>query len=501
MVRISHYSILSDPLPDGRYVLMNGISGALDVVSPELGAMLAEALWNERPEEANRAVEYLDEESRRQWLERGHLTELSPEQEREIVAAIASAMHEQLRRLPRFLIVPNLDCNYRCTYCFERPLQRTLHVIGADISYGAGNVVMGLEQVKAVYACIARIQQEAGHPGGGQIILYGGEPLDSAHREVVREIVRQGIARGFYFAAVTNGHHLNEFIELLGRGAIEQVQVSIDGPKHIHDRRRIAIGGGSSFDKVMANIRLVLASTDAEVQIRVHVDPQNIQHFDELLGIFSAEGWLNHPQVVIYTNTVYVKDARGQVCTRMENGDIVRELRRRVASFSNVYTSAPEFHASLAMRPVFEEGERYRLRGTYCAANSGMYVFAPDWHVYACWESIGKACSRLGRYNPDGTLALDEAMVRRWFERSVATVPECQRCAYALVCGGGCAQYAEYNHGSPYHPYCDDFQRIFRSTLAHNVTYFLEHGGARPQQIFSAEPTAEVLTTARRDFS
>jgi len=498
MVRFSHYSILSDRLPDGRYVLMNGISGALDVVLPELGEMLKEALWNERPEQADWVVEHLDEETRREWLERGHLTELSAEQERQLVTTIASALHDELRRLPRFLIVPNLDCNYRCTYCFERPLQKTLYVIGSEISHARGNVVMSLGQVSAIYASIERIQRDAGHPGGGQIILYGGEPLDRAHRGVVEEIVRLGTARGFYFAAVTNGHDLDEFVELLGQGAIEQVQVSIDGPKRIHDRRRIAIGGGSSFDKIMANVRLALARTDAQIQVRVHVDPQNIEHFDELLRIFSHEGWLNHPQVVIYANTVYVKDACGRVGTRIDHGDIVRELRERVTPYFNVYMSAPDFHASAAMRPVFENGDRFSLRGTYCAANSGMYIFAPDWHVYACWESIGKACSRLGRYSADGDLALDEGMVRRWFERSIATVPECRRCAYALICGGGCAQYAEYNHGTPYRPYCDDFQRIFRSALADNVTYFLEQGEGKVQGILSAESTAQAIATGRR---
>jgi uncharacterized protein len=84
---------------------------------------------------------------------------------------------------------------------------------------------------------------------------------------------------------------------------------------------------------------------------------------------------------------------------------------------------------------------------------------------------------------------MDEAVVNRWFTRSVAEIPECLDCPYALVCGGGCAQYAEYNNlGSSAHPYCDNFQQIFRATLAENVEGFLsgQLAGSQPLNIMDS---------------
>jgi uncharacterized protein len=261
---------------------------------------------------------------------------------------------------------------------------------------------------------------------------------------------------------------------LLGRNKIEQVQISIDGPKEVHDRRRIHLGGESSFERILKNVPLVLEGTDAEIQLRVHVDPANIHLFEETLAIFGREGWLNHPQVVIYANTVYEKDKFGNVRSRIDNTQIHARLRELAAAYSNVCTSAPAVHSRRAFERVFALGERLQVTGTYCAANTGNYIFAPDGQIYACWESVGKPCSRIGSYMSNAGVSLDNAAVQKWFHRSVARIPECLTCSYALVCGGGCAQYAEYNHGTPFKPYCDDFQGVFSSSLAEQVEDFVE---------------------------
>jgi len=474
MPRFSSYSIISDPLPGGGFILLNGISGAMDLVSNELGHRICDLLAGERKPEADDASSILDERTRLSFEERGHVTELSAEEERQMVVELADVMHESAARMPRFMIVPNLDCNYRCSYCFERPLQNALKSPNAEISHEKSNVVLQSGQVEGIYKAIESIQLAAGRDPGGQIILYGGEPLDRRNHAVVEDIVKSGVARNYYFAAITNGHDLDAFIDLIGIGKIEQVQVSIDGPKDVHDKRRIYVGRESSFDAIARNIDLVLEHCTAQVQIRVHVDPTNISLFEGLIDFFKHKGWLDRNDVIVYANTVYEKTREGKVTVEMEHSAIADRLNAIARRHSNIHTSAPAVHASNAMRPAFEQGKRFSLKGTYCSANTGNYIFAPDSKVYACWESVGKACSRVGSYESDGRLQMDDKAVSKWFKRSIATVPGCQTCSYALVCGGGCAQYAEYNFGEPYRPYCDDFQTTFRKALAENAEYYLK---------------------------
>lgn len=483
MRRFSTYSILSAPLADGSYVLLNGLSGAMDLLTQDLGEALREPLWAERPQDANHLIDELPQALVDQFCERGHITELSEDEERQLVVTIADAMHEHEHAQPRFMIVPNMDCNYRCTYCFERPLQNALKSKNADISHLKGNVVLSPGRVEAIYDGIAALQREANCRTGGQIILYGGEPLDRKNEAVVRRIVEEGLSRGFFFAAITNGHDLDAFMDLLGAGKIEQVQISIDGPKNIHDKRRVYVGRESSFDRIVVNIRRAIAETNAQIQIRVHVDPSNIGLFEEVLGYFEREGWLDESEerVIVYANTVYAKDENGRVTVGIDNGDIVRHISDVARRYGNVYTSAPAIHAARASVPAFERGERFGLKGTYCSANTGNYIFAADGCLYACWESVGKECSRIGRYDGPAGIVLDEHAVAKWFKRSIATLPECQKCPHALICGGGCAQYAEYEHGNPYRPYCDDFQRVFRHSLAERAEINLHSGEVREE--------------------
>ncbi|MBO6796637.1 radical SAM protein [Maricaulis sp.] len=475
MFRLSSYTILSTRLPSGGYVLMNGLSGSMDFISERIGAPLANALHPRNEAAIEEVIGTLPLPLKKEWYDRGHLVEMSRAEEQENVVNLAGALHDALHSKPAFMIVPNLDCNYRCTYCFERPMQNALKSTSGEISHHKGNVVMSREQADAALAAIAEIKKTRGQPPGGQIVLYGGEPLDRANLDVVTHIVRSGQAAGHHFACITNGHDLEAFLELIGSGGIEQVQISIDGPKDIHDKRRVYIGKESSFDKIVANIDLALEQTDAQIQIRVHVDPSNIHHFDTIISDFALRGWIDHPQVIIYANTVYDKDVEGTVHAEIDHGDIVTALNDRCREFDNVFTSAPAIHAERAMGPVFNENARFGLKSTFCSANTGNFIMAADGHVYACWESVGKACSRIGAYGPDKSLSLDEKATERWFSRSIETLPTCQRCRYALVCGGGCAQYAEYNTGDIYNAYCDDFERTFRAALSEHSERQITH--------------------------
>ena len=498
-MRLSSYSVLSDPLPGGGYALMNGCSGAIDLISNRVADILMKhatfrsaqgKAWTPRDKPSLKetngekflSVEILEDhevgpplssETVEFLLERGHLTRVSHEDERSHVARLANLLHEDQKARPVFMIVPTFDCNYRCTYCFERPLQNGLVKINSKVNYGSQNVLMTSRHVEAIYESIQQIQ--SGRPiTNNQIVLYGGEPLDADNKELVFEIVTLGVAKGFEFAAISNGHDWQHFMPLMGAGGIKQIQVSIDGPKQIHDKRRIYRKGGSSFDRILTNVNLVLEQSDTLIEIRVHVDPSNIHLFDEVLEVCRKEGWADNRSIVIYANTVYAKDPKsGKVGARIDNGEIMQRLHDSGSRYKNVFIGAPALNARMQLLPSMTEGAAYRLKSTYCAANTGNYIFAPDGHVYACWESVGKDCSRVGSYLTEEGLVFNQEMTEKWFNRSTARIPECLECPFALVCGGGCAQYSEYNTGTLYKPFCDDFERIFRTALTDTVEEFV----------------------------
>ena len=472
MLRLSSYAIVSEPLPGGGYSLLNGFTGAIDLISKEMAQFLLDALTQKDHREIYFDPDDIHAETREEFLERGHFTQLSHQEERAFLVQVTKMLHETEQKNVRFLVVPNLDCNYRCTYCFEKQLQEKFNPQNKSTGPKA---VLDSNQIESIYNCIGKLRSEAGQTGPLQIILYGGEPLDKDNKDIVFELVRKGEEKGINFAAITNGHDLDVFLPLFGPGPgkINQVQVTFDGPPDFHDKRRLPKTGEPSFHRLKKNVHSLLALEGVQVQLRVHADRSSVQYFGELLDIFENEGWLNNEKIVVYTSTIYSKDKSGEVSAAIENDKIENYLLDIAASYKNVIIGAPSANIREILGRALKKSQPYRLRSNFCGANTGMYIFAPDGHIYACWESLGKECSRIGSFSAPGNLEFNQEMKEKWFNRSVANIPECLECSYCLICAGGCVQYAYYNTGSMERPFCDNFYKIFPYALAKGVDNFL----------------------------
>lgn len=478
MLRFSSYTIITDQLQSGAHVMMNGCSGALDLIPASLATLIQHTIATSPYGQAYAKWDSMRSDTLVSFIDRGHLTELSHTEEQILAAEIAGGLHEFQANQPYFMIVPSMDCNYRCTPCFERYTQKRLNSEKSSISYQKGNVVMRRDFVPRIYDCIGSLQSYAGRDAGGTVILYGGEPLNADNLDLVLDIVHAGREQNYEFAAITNGHDLDKFLPIIRPDMLNQIQVSIDGPWHVHDKHRIHRNKEPSFDKLVSNINTVLGKGGAEIQVRVQVDPSNISLFEEILAFFEDQGWLNNQNVIVYSSTVYKKGNDGHVCANMEVGEVSRKLSSIALRYKNVFTDAPAVHAGGGViLPVFEKGGRFGRKGACCSASTGNYIFAPDGNLYACWESIGKKCGRIGSYTDPGGIMLDEAAMGRWINRNVGAVSACTECAYALVCGRGCAQYAECDTGVRHRPYCDDFKRGFRQTLAKQMEVQLTRNG------------------------
>jgi len=204
-MRVSHYSVVSGPLDDGSSVVLNTTFGTLDRI-PGDEANLFDSVRRLDPPVQHAALQSLPAAVREALAARGHLTDRTEEAGHEFADAISDALHAATTRLPAFLIVPNLDCNYRCTCCFERPLQRTIHTASTDIRHHRDNVVMTPALADAAFRAIDAIEADSDRKTE-QLVLYGGEPLDRRNLAVVRHIVGEAKRRGKRFSAISSQGH------------------------------------------------------------------------------------------------------------------------------------------------------------------------------------------------------------------------------------------------------------------------------------------------------
>ena len=168
--------------------------------------------------------------------------------------------------------MPTLDCNFRCTYCFSyaRPARMTAQVQDALLGF-----------------------VEARLPGadGLSVAWYGGEPtlcLDviEALSAQLRDACERHGAQYLPATIITNGFLLTEkTARRLKAAGIEEAQVTLDGDRDTHNRRRPLQGGVGTFDRILEN---VAASRDIlKIQIRINVDRSNV---DTAVGALRRHG-------------------------------------------------------------------------------------------------------------------------------------------------------------------------------------------------------------------
>ena len=133
-------------------------------------------------------------------------------------------------------IAPTLDCNFRCKYCFET---HPKGIMSNDIQASLLKFVEEkLEGVKNF-----------------SVTWYGGEPLSAkgvvySLSEKFLELCTKKHVK-YDALIITNASLMDESdIEKFKRYKINRVQVTIDGPKEIHDQRRRCVTGESTYDKL-----------------------------------------------------------------------------------------------------------------------------------------------------------------------------------------------------------------------------------------------------------
>jgi len=121
------------------------------------------------------------------------------------------------------------------------------------------------------------------------VVLHGGEPLLVGpfllveYMDIIREYTGDSV--DIDFSLQTNGTLItSSFAEACHERGV-QVSVSIDGPKHVHDRRRHTANGIGSFDRVLEGIGILREYPDLLRGVIGVIDPR--AHPDEVLSFYS----------------------------------------------------------------------------------------------------------------------------------------------------------------------------------------------------------------------
>lgn len=146
-------------------------------------------------------------------------------------------------------------CNIDCRYCYVYNM--------GDIGWSRVPKQMSRETCQATATALACLAREQERPFA--VVLHGGEPLllGATNLDYMISTLREALPAECAISIQTNGTLIRQEILDLCAGARVTLSVSLDGPRHIHDRNRIGFAGEGTFDKVLEGIERLRAHPDS----------------------------------------------------------------------------------------------------------------------------------------------------------------------------------------------------------------------------------------------
>ena len=258
-----------------------------------------------------------------------------------------------------------------------------------------------------------------------RIAWFGGEPLLRVDmmRTLSREFQTLCNRREHRYNAhiTTNAYLLTpEIAKELAQLGVEGAQITIDGPKAMHDKRRILPDGRGTFDTILAN---VLASANhLKLLIRMNLDQENVLRATELLDVLEPVKQVVDLCFYPIVKTVQTVNKELGCLTLQEFAPFHQEI---------LFTAhARGFHLL----------KGYTLPGTlHCGAyQRNAYIIDPRGDAFSCSDDVGRPNRRIGYLTEEGLLQYDYEQMLDWAVWSPFDDAECKSCIALPICMGGC---------------------------------------------------------------
>lgn len=361
------------------------------------------------------------------------------------------------------VIKPTHICNLACKYCYNDDVRdpimkdETLHrTISETFEYA--RKMSTVSQV--------------------DFIWHGGEPMVPGMKFYRKAMeIQRAVANGFSYtnALQTNGTLLNdEWFEFLKQERFS-LSISIDGPKHLHDKFRVGYDGKGSFDRVF---RAIMNARSAGIAMGVCfvVSRATIEHAEEAMQFFVE----NKLPFNIIPLTKSGEAAKNYIDVGLE----AEEYAEAWIKMYDIWQDLPKSKYVYCQDFVLKTRAILYGRGADCIglANCSHYMIStdPDGDVSACATMSGNADMSYGSLKK---LSMEEIMaseVARDF-RNRAVDPHCATCKWQHVCHGGCVSRAQKFfkniHQRDY--YCPSLFKIYehieRSLVARGIAAGAPH--------------------------
>lgn len=332
------------------------------------------------------------------------------------------------------------DCNLSCKYCFA-----------GKGKYKGKSEYMSFEVAKLAVDFLIK---NSGNRKILEMDFFGGEPL--MNLDVVKKTIdyakTQGEQHGkkFLFTLTTNGVLLDEETAKYLNNEMENVVLSVDGRKEVHNGVRQTINGKGSYDVIIENIKnFVKMRGDKHYYVRGTFTNKNLDFANDVVALCDA-GLTEislEPVVLDKDHELYIKK------------ESLEDIKKEYLRLANIYLERKKkgerlfnfFHFNIDL----EGGVCLKKRVSACGAGNEYFSVTPNGDIFPCHQFASNPNYKMGNVF-SGTINED---IRKIFsENSLFTKEKCKNCFAKYHCSGGCAANNINFNGdinSPYEITCE----------------------------------------------
>ena len=430
----SKYNIISKIKDSDDWFVVNALSGQADILDKETFEQLNQS-----------------DERNPELIENGYLVD--PLQEKRLFREkYLKFIDDREKDEIQIFFVTNYSCNFDCSYCYQSGYEQLPVYLSKEVTDAFFDYIQKEFSGRKKY-----------------ITIFGGEPFLNAprHNENIEYIIQKATSLNLEIAAVTNGYHLAEYMDILKAGKIREIQVTLDGTSKTHNQRRYLKGGDPTFDRIVRGVDLLIEN-NIPVNLRMVVDKQNIGNLPDLAQFAIDKGWTASPLFKTQLGRNYelheCQANQQKLYSRLELYQDLYDLLKKFPHISEFHK--PAFSVS---KFLFEQGEMPAPLFDACTGTKTEWAFDFTGNVYACTATVGKQGESLGTFYPN--VRKNAAAIEELQERDILSIPKCQSCNMSLICCGGCASMAKNYNGTLNSADCRPVTELLELGIAH---YFNE---------------------------
>ena len=301
----------------------------------------------------------------------------------------------------KLIVNSSEQCNLRCVYCYE---SFTLGHMKSDVATG-------------IIRFISR--RAADGLDWLELEFFGGEPLGAWNTvkyltgEVHEICERHGVH--LIGGMTTNATLLNpDRLDWLARHGITGFQITLDGPREVHDARRVSAQKTGSFDVIWQRLEMMRASDHCklDVTIRVHFDARSWTGLIKQGGLLDkiVETFLrDDPRFKLHFNSLNNWGGGSG-----EGVQFFASRRQSQPALEKLLAHIREAGVDPSQAIQLHEGTADEAGYVCYAARANAFVIRSDGGVSKCTVALDDARNLVGRLTTDGELIIDHEPHSKW---------------------------------------------------------------------------------------